>query len=428
MAESFRDRLSHAWSAFTESNRNSYELATSVVNYGPGYSLRPDRLRYSPVSERSIVAGVYTRIAMDITSANIRHVKVDNNGRYLSEITSGLNECLSVEANIDQTGTALLHDIVMSLFDEGVVAIVPVETTEDPKISGSYDVKQLRTGQVLEWFPRHVKLRVYNDSTGRKEEITLPKESVAIVENPLYSVMNEPDSILKRLLRKLTLLDQNDEAAGAGKLDLIIQLPYVVKSDARKEQAERRRKEIEFQLTNSKYGIAYTDGTEKVTQLNRPIENDLLNQIKYLNQQLYERLGLTTDIISGVANEAAMKNYYSRTVDPILKAITEAMKRRFLTKTARTKGHSILYYRDPFQLVPVGSLASMADAFSRNAILTANEIRAIMGYKPSESPGANDLSNKNMPVEQQPGGGPPVDTYAQPDEQLGETGFDPSAS
>lgn len=399
VATKFKDRLTHAWNAFQGVDRNPY--LKPAHDLGIGSSYRIDRPRLSFGSERSIVSGVYTRIAMDVTSANIRHVRLDSNKRYLHDMDSGLNECLAVEANLDQTGTTLLNDVVLSLFDEGVVAIVPVETTFDPKLTNAYDIRQLRTGKVLEWFPQHVRVSVYDQRVGTKKELILPKTTVAIVENPLYAIMNEPNSILQRLIRKLSLLDTVDNNAGAGKLDMIIQLPYVIKSEARRQQAEIRRKDIEIQLAQSKYGIAYTDGTEKITQLNRPVENDLLNQVKYLTEQLYSHLGLTSDIITGTASDGAMTNYYSRTVDPILKAITEAMRRRFLTKSARTQGQSIMYYRDPFRLVPLAALATMADPLTRNAILSSNEIRAIMGYKPSDDPAANELSNKNMPVDKQ---------------------------
>jgi hypothetical protein len=339
---------------------------------------------------------VYNRIAMDVSAVMIQHVRLDQNGRFEEVINSGLNYALTVEANIDQTASAFIHDLVLSMFDEGCVGVVPIDTTINPKISGSYDIQTMRTGKILDWYPEHVRVRVYNDRTGSKEDLTLPKKMVGIIENPLYAVMNEPNSTLKRLIRKLNILDAIDEQSGSGKLDLIIQLPYVIKTPARKAQAEIRRKDIEDQLSGSKYGIAYTDGTEKVTQLNRPAENNLMNQIEYLTSMLYSQLGLTEDVFNGKADEATMLNYNSRTVYPILKAIIDELKRKFLTKTARSQNQSLMFFKDAFSLVPATELANIVDKFTRNEILSSNEIRAIIGYKPSLDPKADELRNKNL--------------------------------
>jgi len=382
-------RLRHAWNAFTDRH-------SEFQYYGPSYSQRPDRLRLTIGNERSIISAIYTRIAIDVAAIKIQHIRIDENDRYLEEIDSGLNYCLNVEANIDQTGKEFIRDVVMSMFDEGAVAIVPVDTTIDPKVSGSFDIRSVRVAQILEWYPAKVKVRVYNDRLGIKSDITLPKAMVAIIENPLYPVMNEPNSTLKRLINKLNLLDSIDQQSGSGKLDLIIQLPYVIKTEARKLQAEIRRKAIEDQLLNSKYGIAYTDGTEKVTQLNRPAENNLMGQIEYLTSMLYSQLGLTEAIFDGTADEAAMINYYNRTVSPILSSIVDNVSRKFLTKTARTQGQSVSYFRDPFTLVPVVQIAEIADKFTRNEILTSNEFRAVIGYKPAADPRADELRNKNL--------------------------------
>ena len=390
MRESFTSRLQHAWNAFRGND------STNLSDLGMSYSTRPDRVRLRVGNERSIISSIYNRIAIDVAAIMIQHARIDQNGRFLEAIPSGLNNCLTLEANIDQTGRAFMLDIVMSMFDEGCVAIVPVDTTLDPTISGGYDINTMRTAKILEWFPKHVRVRLYNDKTGLKEDITLPKSMVAIVENPLYSVMNEPNSTLKRLIHKLNLLDAIDEQSSSGKLDLIIQLPYVVKTPARKQQADERRKDIEMQLKGSKYGIAYIDGTEKVTQLNRPAENNLMKQIEYLTSMLYSQLGMTTTIFDGTADEKTMLNYYNRTVEPIISAIADAMKRSFLTKTGRTQGQTIMYFRDPFKLVPVNELADIADKFTRNEILSSNEVRAIIGYKPSDDPGADELRNKNL--------------------------------
>ena len=391
MEMSFGSRLVHAWNAFLNKDPTSYYRA----GLGANYSHRPDRPRLSRGNERSIVTSVYNRIAMDAAQINIKHCKLDDNGRYIEDVDSKLNSCLNLEANIDQTGRAFIHDAVMSMLDEGCVALIPIDTTLDPKLTGSYDIETMRTGKILDWYPKHVRLRVYNDRTGNKEDIVLPKSMVAIVENPLYAVMNEPNSTMQRLVRKLNLLDAIDEQSGSGKLDLIIQLPYTIKSDARRQQAEARRKDIEMQLKGP-YGIAYTDGTERVTQLNRPVENNLMKQIEYLTSMLYSQLGITQSILDGSADEKEMLNYYNRTIEPIIAAIVDELKRKFLTKTARTKGQSLLFFRDPFKLVPVAELAKTADTFTRNEIMTKNEFRSVIGLKPSEDPKADQLINSNI--------------------------------
>lgn len=385
------DRLQHAWNAFL--NRDPTHI---YRGYGSASYYRPDKFRPTFGNERSMVTSVYNRIALDVAYIDIFHAKLDEDGRYTEQIQSGLNECLTLSANIDQTGKAFLQDVVMSMMDEGVVAIVPVDTTANPDITGGYDILSMRTGRITEWYPEHVKVELYNERTGRKEELVLPKNTIAIVENPLYAVMNEPNSTLQRLIRKLNLLDVIDEQSGSGKLDLIIQLPYVIKTPARKEQAEQRRKDIEMQLAGSKYGIAYTDGTEKITQLNRPVENNLMKQIEYLTAMLYSQLGLTQEIMNGSADEKTMLNYYNRTIEPIISAIVDEMKRKFLTKTARTRGQSIVYFRNPFKLVPVAELAEISDKLTRNEIASSNEIRQIIGWKPSDEPGADELRNKNL--------------------------------
>lgn len=384
-------RLKHAWNAFLK-NRDP---TVAYRDYGMGSSHRPDRPRLTRGNERSIITSVYNRIALDVASISIQHVRLDKDGRFLSSIDSGLNNCLTLEANIDQTARAFIQDIVLSMFDEGVVALVPVDTDRDPE-KGSFDVDSIRTGKIIEWYPRNVKVRAYNDLKGRKEDIIMPKQSVAIIENPLYAVINEPNSTMQRLIRKLNLLDAIDEQSGSGKLDLIIQLPYVVKGELKRQQAEQRRKDIENQLIGSKYGIAYTDGTERVTQLNRPVENNLLKQIEFLTSMLHSQLGITQSILDGSADEKTMLNYNNRTVEPIVSAIVDAMKRTFLTKTARTQKQSIVFFRDPFRLVPVTDLAEIADKFTRNEIMTSNEIRQIVGMKPSEDPKADELRNKNI--------------------------------
>lgn len=399
METSFGSRLKHAWNVLV----NNRDPTTEFRDIGAGYSYRPDRPRLSRGNERSIVTSVYNRIALDVAAISIQHCKLDEDNRYTETINSKLNNCLTLEANIDQSSRAFMHDVVMSMMDEGCVAIVPVETTLDPRTTGSYDIHSMRTGKILEWYPRHVKVQLYNDRTGKKEEVTLPKSVVAIIENPLYAVINEPNSTMQRLIRKLNLLDAIDEQSGAGKLDLIIQLPYIIKSDARRQQAEKRRKDIEMQLSGSKYGIAYTDGTERITQLNRPVENNLLKQIEYLTSMLHSQLGITQAILDGSADEKTMLNYYSRTIEPIVAAIVDEMKRTFLTKTARSQGQSILFFRNPFKLVPVSELAEIADKMTRNEIMTSNEIRQEIGLKPSNDPKADQLVNSNL---NQPDGAP----------------------
>ena len=386
------DRLKNAWNAFTSRSPTSWTQPNGYSSYGT----RPDRLRLTRGNERSIVTAIYNRIAIDVAAVDIRHVKLDENNRYVEDMNSGLNNALSLEANLDQSGREFIQDVVMSMFDEGCVAIVPTDTDVDPKLSGAYDILTLRTGRIIQWYPEHVKVQLYNQRSGRKEEIILPKRIVAIVENPLYAVMNEPNSTLQRLIRKLNMLDQIDEQNSSGKLDLIIQLPYIVKSKARREQAEERRKQIETQLRGSKYGIAYTDGTERITQLNRPVENNLLSQIEYLTSMLYGQLGITEEIFKGNADEATMLNYYNRSIEPVLAAIADSLKRKFLTKTARSQHQSIEYFKDPFKLVPVEQLAEIADKFTRNEILTSNEIRQIVGMKPSDDPKADMLINSNL--------------------------------
>ena len=385
------DRLQHAWNAFVNNeNRSRYYDRGHISSY------KPDRVRFTRGNERSIVTSVYNRLALDASSMSIKHVRLDDNGRFTEEVNSGLQNCLNIEANIDQTGRAFLQDVVMSMLDEGCVAIVPVDTTINPMLSGSYEINTMRTAKILEWYPAHVRVRLYNDRKGIHEELILPKANVAIIENPLYAVINEPNSTMQRLIRKLNLLDVVDEQTSSGKLDLIIQLPYVIKSDARRKQAEERRKDIEMQLSGSKYGIAYTDGTERITQLNRPAENNLMNQVQYLTDMLYSQLGLTQSILDGSADDKTMLNYYNRTIEPILAAIVDEIKRKFLTKTARAQKQTIMYFRDPFKLVPVNDIAEIADKFTRNEIMTSNEIRQIVGIKPSKDPEADELRNKNL--------------------------------
>ena len=397
MELSIGSRLKNAWNAFT--NRDPTRGYQSV---GPGYSLRPDRPRLSRGNERSIITSIFNRIALDVASVGIKHCRLDENGRYIEDMKSSLNECLNLEANIDQTGRAFIQDVVMSMLDEGCVAIVPVDTTADPKITNSYDILSMRTGKILEWHPAHVKVRIYNDRTGEKEDVMLPKRQVAIIENPLYAVVNEPNSNMQRLIRKLRLLDVTDEQTASGKLDLIIQLPYVVKTDARREQAEKRRKDIESQLAEGKYGIAYTDGTEKVTQLNRSVENNLMKQIEYLTSMAYSQLGITQAVMDGTADEKTMLNYNNRTIEPIVSAIVDEMKRKFLSKTARSQLQTITYFKDPFKLVPVNDIAEIADKFTRNEIMTSNEIRQVIGMKPSNDPKADQLVNSNISQHDEP--------------------------
>jgi len=387
------ERLQHAWNAFN--NKDPTINYSPNIYYGGSY-INQSRSRLSFKNERSIVNAIFNRIAADVAAVDIRHVKLDANGRYLETINDGINSCLSVEANIDQTGRAMIQDAVMSMFDEGVVAIVPVDTTIDPSNSGAYDILSMRTGKIKEWMPKHIKVELYNESTGRRQEVIVPKKMAAIIENPFYSIMNEPNSTLQRLIRKLNLLDAIDEESGAGKLDLIIQLPYVIKTEARKQQAEKRRKDIEMQLAGSKYGIAYTDGTERIVQLNRSVDNNLMKQIEYLSDTLMSQLGMTNDILNGTANESTMLNYNNRIVAVICTAIVEAMRRTFLTKTARTKGQSISFFQDPFKLVPVSAIADIADKFTRNEILSSNEVRGLIGFKPIDDPRADELRNKNL--------------------------------
>lgn len=390
MEMSFGSRLKHAWNAFTGNVQMNYR------DLGMSHSYRADRPRMSRGNERSIVTSVYNRIALDVAALNVQHVRLDENGRFLSVIDDGLNNCLTLEANVDQTARSFVQDVVISMFDEGSVAIVPVDTTTDPNVSGSYDIQSLRVGQILDWYPQHIRARVYNEQTGRKEDIVVPKSAVAIIENPLYAVINEPNSTMQRLIRKLNLLDVIDEQSGSGKLDLIIQLPYVIKTEARRQQAENRRKDIENQLSGSKYGIAYTDGTEHITQLNRSVNNNLMSQIEYLTSMLYSQLGITQSILDGTADEKTMLNYNNRTIEPIISAIVDEMKRKFLTKTARSQHQSISFFRDPFKLVSINDIAEIADKFTRNEIMTSNEIRQVVGMKPSEDPRADELRNKNL--------------------------------
>ena len=382
-------RLQHAWNAFVNNK--------DPTNYlGGGYLYRPDRPRFTRGNERSIVTSIYNRIALDVADTTIIHARLDEEGRYKETIDSALNRCFTLEANIDQTGRAFVQDVVMSMFDEGCVAIIPVDTTFNPSITGSYDITSMRTGKIVEWFPDRIKVKVYNDRTGEKADIIVPKSTTAIIENPFYSVMNEPNSTMQRLIRKLVLLDAIDEQSGSGKLDLIVQLPYVIKSPARKQQAEDRRRDIEDQLSGSKYGIAYTDGTERITQLNRPVENNLMKQIEYLTDTLYWQLSLTQAIMDGSADEKTMNNYYSRTVGLIVSVIVDECKRKFLTKTARTQKQSIVYFRDPFKLASINEIAEASDKFTRNEIMSSNEIRQKIGLKPSDDPKADELRNSNL--------------------------------
>lgn len=390
MSLNLSTRLAHAWNAFTSRDPTQYIIT------GPGYSSRPDRPRLSRGNEKSIATSIFNRIALDVSSVNIKHCRLDKNGRYVEDIDPGLNNCLNLEANKDQTGRAFIQDAVLSMLDEGCVALVPVETTIDPKSSNSYQIDSMRTGKITEWYPDTVRVRLYNDRTGEKEEILLPKNQVAIIENPLYAVVNEYNSTMQRLIRKLSLLDVTDEQTASGKLDLIIQLPYVIKTETRREQAERRRKDIIDQLAGSQYGIAYTDGTEKITQLNRSLENNLLKQVEYLTNMVYSQLGITQSVLDGTADEKTMLNYMNRTVEPIISAIVDELKRKFLTKTARSQLQSIVYFRDPFRLVPVNDIAEIADKFTRNEIMTSNEIRQIVGMQPSKDPKADKLVNSNI--------------------------------
>lgn len=391
MEQSITSRFKKAWNVFF--NKDPTEMHQDI---GISYSYRPDRVRMTRGNERTIITAIYNRIALDVASIGIRHVRLDDNGRYSSTIEDGLNNCLTLEANIDQTSRAFIQDVVISMFDEGVVAIVPIDTTANPILTDSYDIKTLRTGKIVEWYPNHIRVSVYNDRTGRKEEKVVPKKMAAIIENPLYAVINEPNSVLQRLIRKLALLDAVDEQSSSGKLDLIIQLPYIIKTEARRAQAEKRIKNIEEQLRGTKYGIAYTDGTERIVQLNRPIENNLMKQIEYLTSMLFSQLGLTQAIMDGSADEKAMLNYNNRTIEPIISAIVDEIKRKFLSRTARSQKQSIMFFRDPFRLVPVSDLAEIADKFTRNEIMSSNEIRQIVGMAPSSDPNADELRNKNL--------------------------------
>lgn len=416
---SFTTRLQHAWNAFFGRD------APRQADYGPVYSYRPDKRMLRRSSDKSIATSIYNRIAMDVASVSIKHVRVDQNERYIEEVNSGLDNCITLDANIDQTGRAFIHDAVLSMLDEGCVALVPIDTTLDPRVTGSYDIQTIRVGKIVNWYPEYVRVEVYNKNSGRREEITLPKKMCAIVENPLYSVINEPNSTMQRLIRKLNLMDSLDEQASSGKLDLIIQLPYVIKTEQRRAQAEKRRKDIEQQLAGSKYGIAYTDGTEKITQLNRSLENNLLNQIEFLTNQLYNQIGLTEDVFNGTANEQAMLNYNNRTIEPILAAFCDEMTRKFLTKTARTQGQRIKFFSEPFKLVPVEKLADIADKFTRNEILSPNEIRGIVGFKPVADERADELRNRNI----NQNSGLPENPMAMPEDYAGDPEYgyeDPS--
>ena len=388
----FFTRIKHGWNAFVNNRDPTYR----VQEVGMGYSYRPDRVRLSRGAERTIVNALFNRIANDVANTTIQHVRLDEDGRYIETIESGLNRCLNLEANIDQTGRALILDIVLSALDEGVIAVVPIDTDDDPTKSHSFGIETLRTGKIVGWYPEHVRVSVYNDRIGRREEILMPKRSVAIIENPFYTVINEPNSTMNRLIRKLALLDTVDEQASSGKLDLIIQLPYIIKSDARREQAEKRRKDIEMQLASSKYGIAYTDGTERITQLNRPVENNLMKQIEYLTNMVYSQLSMDESILNGTADEKTRLNYNNGTIEPFLEVIVNEFKRKFLTQTARTQGQSVAYFRDPFKLVPVAELAKIGDTFTRNEIMTKNEFRQKIGMKPSKDPKADQLLNSNI--------------------------------
>lgn len=392
----FGARIKSAWNVFRREEDRGYR---PYRDYGMSYSSRPHAPRPAVVSSKTIVGAIYTRLSIDVAAVAIQHVRLDSDGRYAETINSGLNNCLTVEANIDQAARHFRQDLAMTLFDEGTIAIVPVDTSDDPDSTGSYDIQTMRVGKIVQWAPRHVRVKLYNDDPkkGYAEEVTVSKSSIAIIENPLYSVMNETNSTLQRLLRKLSLLDAVDEQSSSGKLDIIIQLPYVIKSEARRQQADKRRNDIEMQLKGSQYGVAYTDGTERITQLNRPAENNLMKQIEYLTAMLYGQLGLTEEVFNGTADEKTMVNYYNRTIEPVLAAIVEGMRRAFLTKTARTQGQSIEYYRDPFKLVSVSDIAEIADKFTRNEVFSTNEVRAILGVKPSKDPKADELRNKNLP-------------------------------
>ena len=419
MEVTFGSRVKRAWNAFVNK-----DPTFNNRDYSMGSYRRPDRVRLTRGNERSIVTSVLNRIAIDVASISIKHCRLDENDRFKEVVDSSLNNCLTLEANLDQTARAFIQDAVMSMFDEGSVAIVPVDTTGDPNKTGSYDVETMRTGKIVEWYPQHVKVSVYNERIGRREEIFMDKSAVAIIENPLYAVMNEPNSTLQRLMRKLVLLDAVDEQTSSGKLDLIIQLPYIVKSEARKQQAEQRRQDIERQLSGSRYGIAYTDGTEKITQLNRPLESNLMKQIEYLTSMLYSQLGIDQTVLNGTADEKTMLNYNNRTIEPVISAFVDEMKRKFLTKTARTQRQTIMFFKDPFKLVPVNDIAKIADTFTRNEIMTKNEFRQVIGMKPSDDPKADMLVNSNI---SQPAGAmeipQPGDVVTPEGEPVPEEGF-----
>lgn len=413
MPDSFGARLKHAWNAFMNRDPTKYQ------DLGAGYSTRPDRARLRPGVDRTIVSAIINRIAIDVASTNIRHVRLDDNDRFLSIVPSGLNECLTSRANIDQTGQAFIRDLVTSMCDEGVVAVVPVDTIGPLTPGGGYTIRSLRVGKIVEWYPKSIRILLYNDNTGQKEEITLPKMSVAIIENPFYTVMNEPNSTSKRLIHKLSLLDVTDEQTASGKLDLIIQFPYIIRSEMKRAEANRRRKELEEQLAGSKYGVAYTDSTEKVTQLNRSLENNLMSQIEYLTNMLYSQLGITKEILEGTAKEEELTNYYSRTIEPIVSAITTEFTTKFLSKTARSQKQTIFYYRDPFRFTPALKLAELADKLTRNEIVTSNEFRQIIGMKAIDDPRADELRNKNMPSQDEL---PASEEYALAEESASDTG------
>lgn len=407
-------RLKHAWDAF----RNRDQQVLQTQDLGPSYFLRPDKIRFRGGTEHSIVASIYTRIAIDVSSIRIKHARLDENGRFVDTVDSGLNYCLNTEANIDQTSRDFFQDLVESMCDEGVIAAVPTVTTINPRLTGSYDIKEMRVAKIVQWYPEHVRLQLYNDRTGRPEEIVLPKKIVAIIQNPLYNVMNEPNSTLRRLIHKLNILDAVDEQTGSGKLDLIVHLPYITKTPMRKQEALARRKELEEQLANSKYGIAYADATEKITQLNRPVENNLMNQIEYLTSMLYSQLGMTKEVFDGTADEKTMLNYYNRTIEPIVSAISDEFNRKFLTKTARTQNQKIVFFRDLMKLAPLESIVEFGTQFTGSAIVSPNEVRQILGLKPSEEAGANDLTNRNIN---------PTDPAAMTGEQPQEQGLSPGS-
>lgn len=393
----FLDRLAHAWNAFKQLEEPNTYRAPNYFNLGYSTTQRPDRMYFSKGNERSIITAVYNRIAIDCAAVKIQHVKMDEKDRYSETVDSKLNTCLNLEANKDQTGRAFIQDLIQSMFDEGCVAAVPIDTSVNPSL-GSYDIESMRVGKIIQWYPDDVQLEVYNDRIGQRQTIMMPKKLVAIIENPLYSIMNAPNSTLQRLIRKLNILDAIDEQSGSGKLDLIIQLPYIVKTETRRQQAEKRRKDIEDQLSGSKYGIAYTDGTEKITQLNRGVDNNILNQITYLTSMLFSQLGITEEVLNGTANESTMNNYLKRTVEPIVAAVVDEFKRKFLTKTARTQKQTIMYFLDPFKLIPISNLAEFGDKFTRNEILSSNEMRQLIGFKPIKDPMADELRNKNINI------------------------------